>query len=200
MTRNDEQVLAIPTQRLRDVGMFHGLCRDVERYAPALLDPAHFTFLPRSQAEEDPGFKQLIPYVVVKYREQIFCYTRGQGGGEKRLRALRSIGIGGHINPIDHASAEHPYRAGMLREVAEEVILETTYHETCLGFINDDSIPVGRVHLGIVHLFELDAPTIRRREVELTQAGLAPLAELTRQVDAFETWSQFVLRELSAQA
>jgi len=197
MTRNDEQVLAIPTQRLGDAGMFHGLCRDVERYAAVLLDPAHFVFLPRSLAEDDPNFKQLIPYVVMKYRDQVFCYTRGQGAGEKRLRALRSVGIGGHINPIDHAANEHPFRIGMLREVEEEVILDTTFRETCLGFINDDSTPVGQVHLGIVHLFELEAPNIQRRESELTDAGLTPLAELTRNIDTFETWSQFVLKELS---
>jgi predicted NUDIX family phosphoesterase len=169
----------------------------VERYAPILLDPAHFVFLPRSQAEDDPNYKQLIPYVVMKYRDQLFCYTRSQSSGETRLHALRSIGIGGHINPIDHGSAEHPYRQGMLREVAEEVILDTAYHETCLGFINDDSSPVGQVHLGIVHLFELDAPNIQRREIVLTNAGLAPLAELMHEMAAFETWSQFVLRELS---
>src|SRR5215207_5494275 len=175
MTSNDEQVLTIPTQRLHDAGLFHGLCRDVERYAPVLLDPAHFTFLPRSQAEDDPSFKQLIPYVVLKYRDQIFCYTRGQAGGEKRLRALRSIGIGGHINPIDHASGEHPYRLGMLREVTEEVILDTPYRETCLGFINDDSLPVGQVHLGIVHLFELEEPKVQRREAGITQAGFGSI-------------------------
>jgi predicted NUDIX family phosphoesterase len=196
MTSNDELVLAIPTQRLHDAGVFQGLCRDVERYAPILLDPAHFTFLPRSQAEDDPSFKQLIPYAVLKYRDQIFCYTRGQGGGEKRLRALRSIGIGGHINPIDHVSGEHPYRLGMLREVAEEVAIETTYRETCLGFINDDSLPVGRVHLGIVHLFDLEEPKVKRREAGITQAGFGAIAAMRAEIDAFETWSQFVLAEL----
>src|SRR5271170_7153842 len=158
MAKSDELVLVIPTKVLHDAGLFQGLNRDVEHYLPRLLDPRHFTFLPRSRAEDDPSFKQLIPYVVMKHGGQVFHYKRGQGAGEKRLRALRSIGIGGHINPIDHATGEHPYRQGMLRELAEEVILATAYHETCLGFINDDSTPVGQVHLGIVHLFELEEP------------------------------------------
>jgi predicted NUDIX family phosphoesterase len=192
---SDEQVLVIPTRVLHAAGLFQGLSREVERYQTTLLDPAHFLFLPRSIAEDDPSHKQLIPYVVLKCGDQVFHYRRGQGGGEKRLRALRSIGIGGHINPSD---GEHPYRQGMLREVAEEVRIDAAYHESCLGFINDDSLPVGQVHLGIVHVFELEAPKAQRREVDMMQVGFAPIAELLRQKDEFETWSQFVLAELAA--
>lgn len=194
---NEEQVLVIPTSVFHAAGWFQGLNRDVEHFQPRLLDPKHFSFLPRSLAENDPSFKQLIPYVVLKYREQVFHYQRGQGTGEARLRALRSIGIGGHINPVDHTSAEHPYRQGLLREVAEEVVIGSPYRETCLGFINDDSLPVGQVHLGIVHLFELDEPKVQRREAQLTNAGFASIQELVQAKDTFETWSQFVLEELA---
>ena len=192
---NDEQVLVIPTPVFHAVGVFQGLCRDVEHYL-VLLDPRHFSFLPRSLAEHDPTFKQLIPYVVLKYRDQVFHYTRGQGGGEKRLRALRSIGIGGHINPVDHASGEHPYRQGLQREIAEEIVLDTPYRETCIGFINDDATPVGQVHLGIVHVFELERPSVTKREADLTNAGFASIKELVQAKEGFETWSQFVLDEL----
>ena len=192
---SDEQVLVIPTRVLHAAGLFQGLSREVAHYQATLLDPAHFSFLPRSQAEDDPSHKQLIPYVVLKCGDQVFHYRRGQGGGEKRLRALRSIGIGGHINPSD---GEQPYRQGMQREVAEEVRIETAYQERCLGFINDDSLPVGQVHLGIVHVFELEAPKAQRREVDLMQAGFASIAELLRAKDEFETWSQFVLAELAS--
>lgn len=197
MAKSDELVLVIPTPILHEAGLFQGLCRDVEHYLPRLLDPVHFRFLPRGQAEDDPSFKQLIPYVVLKCRDQVFHYTRGQGGGEARLRALRSVGIGGHINPIDHAADEHPYRAGMLREVAEEVVLGSLYRETCLGFINDDATPVGQVHLGIVHVFEMETPNVERREAVLTDAGFAPIGDLIAKNDEFETWSRFVLEELT---
>jgi predicted NUDIX family phosphoesterase len=196
MARTDELVLVIPTCVLHDAGLFQGLTRDVEHYLPRLLDARHFSFLPRSRAEDDPSFKQLIPYVVMKHGSHIFHYRRGQGAGEKRLRALRSVGIGGHINPIDHAAAEHPYRQGMMREVAEEVELASAYRESCLGFINDDNLPVGQVHLGIVHVFELERPHVKRREADVTEAGFAPLAELAAASAGFETWSQFVLAEL----
>lgn len=197
MSQSEELVLVIPTAVLHEAGLFQGLCRNVEHYQPRLLDPAHFAYLPRDRAEHDPAFKQLIPYVVLKYRDQVFHYTRGQGGGEKRLRALRSVGIGGHLNPIDQDAGAHPYRQGMLREVAEEINLGSAYRETCLGFINDDATPVGQVHLGIVHLFELDAPQVERREAVLTDAGFAPIEQLLRERNGFESWSQFVLEELS---
>jgi predicted NUDIX family phosphoesterase len=193
---NDEQVLVIPTRTFHEAGLFQGLSRDVERYLPRLMAPEHLRFLPRVQAEDDPSFKQIIPYVVLRWRDQVFHYTRGQGAGEKRLRALRSIGVGGHINPCDHGAGESPYLLGMRREVEEEVFLESDYRERCLGLINDDATPVGQVHLGIVHVFDLAEPRVRRRERELTRSGLAPLAELRNATGEFETWSQFVLEAL----
>jgi predicted NUDIX family phosphoesterase len=90
----------------------------------------------------------------------------------------------------------HPYRQGLLREISEEVILDTAYRETCLGFINDDATPVGQVHLGIVHIFELEAPKVARREADLIESGFAPIAQLRAEKEGFETWSQFVLDEL----
>jgi len=191
----DEQVLVIPTRVFHEAGLFQGLSPRAEHYLPWLLEPRHLSFMPRSAAEHDPGYKQLIPYVVLRWGDQLFHYQRGQGSGEKRLRALRSVGVGGHINPADHGLGD-PYRQALLRELAEEVYLETTYQERCLGLINDDSTPVGQVHLGIVHVFALAEPRVRRREQVLTRAGFAPVADLWRQKEEFETWSQFVLDAL----
>jgi predicted NUDIX family phosphoesterase len=188
-----ERVLVIPTEVLRRAGLFQGFSPRVEHYLPGLLDPAHFRYLPRSQAENDPSFKQLIPYVVLRWGDQVFHYTRGQGGGEVRLRALRSVGVGGHICAEDGVVTGDDYRLGMLREVHEEVHLDGPYTERRLGLINDDRTPVGQVHLGIVHVFDLQGPYVRRPEEVLTEDGFAPLPQLRRQVAGFETWSQFLL-------
>ncbi len=191
-----ERVLVIPTDVLRQAGLFQGLSRDVDHYLTRLLDPVHFSFRPRGEVETDPEFKQIIPYVVLRSGGLVYHYLRGKKGSEARLRALRSVGVGGHISAEDAEGSPDPYRTGLLRELREEIHLETAYRETCLGIINDDATPVGQVHLGVVHVFELDEPKARRREEALIEDGFAPLAELRSKLAEFETWSRFVLEGL----
>jgi predicted NUDIX family phosphoesterase len=185
--------MVIATEAFHRAGLFQGFCADVDCYLPRLLEPALLRFLPRSLAEDDPSYKQIVPYVVFQWRDQVFHYRRGGQTTEARLRARRSIGVGGHISESDVSAANDPYRVGMLREVAEEVFLDTAYRERCIGLINDDATPVGQVHLGIVHVFELEQPLVRRREEGLTAAGFAPLAQLREEKLGFESWSQFLL-------
>ncbi len=190
-----ERVLVVPTERFHSMGLFQGLCQEVSRYLPALLDPQHLSFRPRSEVETDPSFKQIIPYVVLRHEDRVFYYTRGKQGTEERLQALKSIGIGGHISEED-AEGDDLYRCGMLREVEEEVNLQSEYTEYCLGLINDDSTPVGAVHLGIVHVFDLEQPKVSQREESLAEIGFATLEELAEEKDTLETWSQFTLEAL----
>jgi predicted NUDIX family phosphoesterase len=193
----DEKVLVIPTDRFRSAGYFHGFRPADEVFLAAILDPAAFEFRPRSEVETDPSFKQLIPYVVLKHGGDLFHYRRGSTGTEARLRALRSVGIGGHISETDAAGGEHAYASGMVRELMEEVDIGCRFKSRPFGFINDDRTPVGSVHLGVVHLFELDRPDAWSREDALADAGFASLADLVGQAEQFETWSQFVLQELA---
>ncbi|HWG46999.1 MAG TPA: phosphoesterase [Gemmataceae bacterium] len=193
MDKSAERVLVLPTARFHALGVFQGFSPRVADYLPALLDPSHLQYRTRALAETDPSFKQLIPYVVLRCRDQVFSYTRGHAGSETRLRTLRSLGIGGHICAEDGEASADPYRTGLLREIEEEVFLETTYIERALGLINDDRTPVGQVHLGVVHLFDLAEPKVRYRDEALAESGFASLAQLRQQRDEFETWSQFLL-------
>ncbi len=59
--------------------------------------------------EDDPSFKQLIPYVLFRWTDadgtvHLFEYLRGSGQGERRLHAKRSVGVGGHISSLDAAA------------------------------------------------------------------------------------------------
>lgn len=190
--RDVEHVLVVPTRVFHGIGLFHGFSPEVDRYLPRLLDPCQLGYIPRPEAENDPGYKQLIPYVVLRWGDQLFHYRRGKAGGEVRLQALRSIGVGGHINREDGALVD-AYRQGLLREVSEEVELTGPYRERTIGLINDDRTPVGQVHLGIVHIFDVAEPRVRRRDAALTEDGFALLAELRREQQQFETWSQLLL-------
>lgn len=198
MSKSTERVLVVPTAIFHEIGVFHGFLGDpprVDKYVTRLLDPKNLRYRPRSEMETDPSFKQIIPYVVLNYAGQVLYYTRGKRATESRLQALRSIGVGGHISADDSNLYDSPYREAMFREVAEEVRLETKYSERCVGLINDDTTPVGQVHLGIVHVFDLEEPKVESREQALTRAGFAPLAELRAHRQEFETWSQFLLDE-----
>lgn len=191
-----ERVLVIPESRFRAAGFFTGFRPFDAGYLTTLLEARHLSYRPRREVESDPSFKQLIPYIVLCCRGEVFSYTRGRAGGEKRLQALRSIGIGGHINPEDGPASGDPYRAGMMRELAEEVRLDSPYRERCLGFIYDPSTPVGEVHLGVVHRLDLEEPAAWPRESAIDAAGFSSLSELRVQRDQFETWSQLTLEEL----
>ena len=197
-----ESVLVVPTRVFHRLGHFQGFCPDADRYLEELLSPEHASYRPRGEMETDPNFKQLIPYVILRHVDQtggekVFAYTRGTGQGEGRLHAKRSIGIGGHICS-DDACEINPYDEGMRRELEEEVIIETEYRDRCVGLINDDETPVGQVHLGVVHLFDVATPEVRPREADLLDAGFFPIPSLLADLTRFETWSQICLKALFA--
>ena len=192
-----EHVLVVPTLLFHEVGYFQGFWSDPEPYLKTLLDPSYISYRPRNQVEEDPSFKQLIPYCIFRHGDTIFHYKRGKVGDEGRLHSKRSIGIGGHISSTDQNVSDSPYLEGMRREIAEEVFVETKYTQRCVGMINDDETDVGKVHLGIVHLFDLEAPKVLPREKSIIETGFARPSELACDLQEFETWSQICLEHIT---
>lgn len=197
-----EQILVVPTEVFHGLGHFQGFSRDAERYLAELLRPENVSFRPRAEMEQDPNFKQLIPYCIFRHVsdagvETLFEYTRGAGQGEGRLHRKRSIGIGGHISAEDAAGGDGDvYRTGMRRELAEEVMLDTPFCERCVGLINDDETEVGRVHLGIVHVFDVGRPAVQPREKDLIDCCFRPVADLLTDGTGLETWSSICLNAL----
>lgn len=185
-----EHVLVVPTMLFHEVGHFQGHTTNTQPYLETLLDPNYVSYRPRPEVEEDPSYKQLIPYCIFRHDGKIFHYTRGSQQGEKRLHAKRSIGIGGHISAEDQQSGNCVYHEAMWREIKEEVFLETEFTQSCVALINDDETEVGKVHLGIVHIFDLEEPKVRPREESIVQVGFEKPEQLNAQRDQFETWSQ----------
>lgn len=201
-TAHEEHVLVVPRSLLDSLGSFQGIHNEPQRYLPALLDPANNYFLPRSAAEEDPSHKQIIPYAVFHCQGSVLHYVRGGGGGEKRLAHKGSIGIGGHINQSDHDHASaleaRTYHNGVTREIHEELVLpedDESPHRV-VALINDDSSPVGQVHLGVVHLVDLGHTDVSAREADITSLEFLSIEELLPRRDSLETWSQLCLDAL----
>lgn len=197
-----EEVLVVPRALLEEIGSFEGIRTEgLNAAVTRLLDPAAHFFMDRSAAEEDPGHKQLIPYCIFRCGDRILHYTRGKAGGEARLHAKISVGVGGHVNPVDMGEGRMgsaAYHAAVTREIEEELDLPEEHEHRIIALLNDESNPVGQVHLGIVHLVDLKSDAVSSREDALTDLAFTPLAELNGPLyDRLETWSQFCIRHLS---
>jgi len=199
----EEQVLVVERSVVESVGMFHGLTFDVENYLNKLFTPGVPRFMPRSEAEKDPRFKQLIPYVLISCNGKYLSYVRGKRAGETRLVSKRSMGIGGHINPIDNevplfgADYHEIYNTAVRREVEEEINVQSAFTDRVVALLNDDTNEVGQVHLGVVHHWTLESEDVTRREQMITQLDFLEIAALQKLRDTMETWSQLCLDGLA---
>ena len=192
----DENILGVRRSLREGLGMFQGLCFDVDRYLPVLLARENNFFTPRPPAETNPDLKQIIPYVILMHGDRIFHYVRGKKSGEQRLVAKGSIGIGGHMNDTDEGLFSFDaaaYQNAVQREVAEEMFVETPYTNHIVALLNDDSNEVGKVHLGVVHIFQLAEEKARKRESVITEAGFLSIEELRARRENLETWSQLCI-------
>jgi predicted NUDIX family phosphoesterase len=195
----DENVLVVRRSLFDELGSFHGLNFEPEKYLRALLSRGNNFFLPRAQAENDPTHKQIIPYALIAHGDSVLHYVRGKKAGEQRLVAKGSIGIGGHMNDMDEslfAWDEQAYRAGVEREVNEEIKIESPFEDRIVALLNDDTTEVGRVHLGIVHVFRLTEPKVQKREAMITNLSFLDRDQLLALRDNLETWSQLCVDAL----
>ena len=192
----EELVLTFSRALLDEIGTFQGLQTTVDPYIPRILETENTRYVPRSRAEQDPSFKQVIPYVLIRKGNTLLHYVRGKGSGEKRLVAKGSIGIGGHINHRDEhlfGSGLDFYAGAIERELHEELRMDGRFPTRIVALINDDSTPVGQVHFGVVHLCDLGEDNVSRGEPCITDLRFLTLEELQARRDQMENWSQMCL-------
>jgi len=191
----DEKVLVVKRELFDELGAFQGISTDVSDYISTLVNPENNFFMPRGEAEDDPNFKQLIPYAIFRQNGKFLHYVRGKAGGEARLHAKGSMGIGGHINPVDEradALGMETYLAGVEREIDEELNINGSYTQRVIGLLNDDSNDVGKVHLGVVHVVDLDNDEVSSAEDAIADLKFSSVDELKNEIRPnLETWSQF---------
>ncbi len=196
MKDKHENLLVIERDALGDAVLFQGLNYDIGRYLDVLLDPAYHRFVPRPEAEYDVGLKQLIPYFVICNATDVWCYRRGSKPGEKRLADSYSLGVGGHINDCDRDREGGIYKRAALRELNEEIVVPGDARHKIVALLNDDSNPVGRVHLGVVHVLFTGNTTIRPRSETIRESGFKTRMALRKMRAVMESWSQLVLDDL----
>jgi predicted NUDIX family phosphoesterase len=192
----EELVLCFARKLLDEIGNFHGIQTNLTAYIPRILEAQNTLFVPRSQAEEDPSLKQIIPYVLIQKGDRLLHYVRGKGSGEKRLVTKGSIGIGGHINHRDESlfsTGISFYEEAVQRELHEELRMDGHFRTRIVALMNDDTTPVGQVHFGIVHLCELAEENVSKGEACITDLRFLTLPELLERREQMETWSQLCL-------
>lgn len=187
---HDELILVLKRSALfPENSAWHGL-RSVDYASYTDLIQEHKEFHPRSLMEQDPTFKQIIPYLIFKFEDRYFVMQRQAKASEARLQNKFSLGIGGHINEVDLVDGNIFNWAR--REFDEEVSYAENYTIEPLGILNDDSNAVGQVHVGFVYLLHGDSANIAIKS-EHKSGELLTLDECIAKYDSMETWSQIVV-------
>lgn len=158
---------------------------------------------PRNILELNERYKQIIPYIILTYQKKIALYRRTKQGGENRLHNMHSIGFGGHIDAFDvayNANGEinimRTIEVSAQREIDEEIIKAEISYKEQVGYILDTSNPVGRVHIGVVEIWELVEPEITSNEEKIDVLGLFSLDELMEFDGEMEGWSSLIIEGL----
>lgn len=165
-----------------------------------IQDQIEYSFMPRSMAEVSLNYVQIIPYVTIFHQGKILTYERGTDQGEKRLHGKRSVGIGGHINPVDITDYQFNklvYNC-MMREIDEEIIISDGINlkSKFNGFIYDDSTDVGRVHFGLsyfIDILEKDV-SVTAKEKSMLDTKFLSIDELKKDILSYENWSQKIIQ------
>lgn len=182
-------------------GAWHGLVTTgLERVLRTIRAASEYR--PRHLVEDDPSMQQIIPYCVVHHpHDSTYLLTRRlRRSSERRLHHLYSLGVGGHVNPVDGASGD-PVVGGLLREWREEVVCSSIATARLVALLNDDTTPVSRVHLGLVFLVEpAEACDTTVRELEKLEGESLRLTAMRRHYLSMESWSQLVYDDLVAGA
>lgn len=198
--KSEEQVLAIPRSDIPE----HWLtdCGNVlldQAELDSHLTPVPLTWLPRPEAEQDPGHKQLIPYILILGPENTVAIYPRQGS-ETRLHGLWSAGVGGHINPEDGNCWNEAITKGSRRELGEEFPEAAKLSEApeFIGLINEEKTSVGRTHIGLVHTLQLNDHPVPSSG-ELSGLRWIPLSQFDTPswpTDRFELWSRLAIELL----
>lgn len=189
----DEMILVVKRTALFCDGDWQGLkTTDFEKYQTRII--VHQEYHPRGLMEEEPAFKQIIPYLVFRHQGRIFVMQRSGNASEQRLQNRYTIGIGGHVRQEDLINAGSVFDWAQ-REFHEEVSYTGNITIKPLGILNDDSNPVGKVHVGLVLLLEGDSADICIKS-ELKSGLLQTVSQCMSQYDCLESWSQHIIKIL----
>jgi predicted NUDIX family phosphoesterase len=193
-TTLEELVFAIPTDDLWKLLTYKeiGLIKGKGDVLNSIVQNGLFRY--RCKLEDDPSFKQIIPYAIISNKDSFYLFKRTSGQTEKRLHNKLHLGVGGHVNPGRSNELNAQYLINELkRELFEEVrLLNDCVIEDIdfIGFINDDSISVSRVHLGLLYNIRLSNKDVVINETDKMTADWIDKTDLIEYYEEMETWTK----------
>jgi len=185
MERSQKSIMVIKKEILFNDNYFEGF-RTVKGVDYQLRILENYEWMERVIAENNPSYKQPIVYMIIinPSLKQIFVYQRSFQEAvysEKRLQGKLSLGLGGHIERVDfETGCKNPILASGLRELKEEVEIKGSTNPRMLGYINNDSDNVGKVHFGILYILETNARIVKPKDPEIESGGLRTIKELEK--------------------
>jgi len=189
---SDELVLVVPRTAVPDIAGWHGVRLDgVGAFLDVVAREGRFEA--RAAMELDPGYKQVIPYLVLRDGGRYFLMRRTRAGGDVRLHDRWSIGVGGHLNPGDA-----DVFGGLRREWREELDAAFEPDFQPVALLNDDTTEVGAVHIGVIVVADAQGRPVRVRETDKLEGAFADPAEVREVADRLETWSALVFAALES--
>jgi len=199
MSKWDEQILVVNRKELfnNEENHFYGFIEKNDEKTKKIIDKFEsYEVKRRGDMEEDPNYKQLIGYVLLKdeVTGEVLVYKRLVGGGEARLHGKASVGIGGHMNEVEGKSIFEMLKINAARELNEEVGVseeEALNNLHFIGLINDDKTEVGQVHVGVVYECKVDKQRVEVKEDD-TLVIKWMTGEEAKAEENYETWSEFL--------
>lgn len=199
MSKWDEQILVVNRKELfnNEENHFHGFIKKDDDKTKKIIDTFEsYEVKRRGDMEEDPDYKQLIGYVLLKdvNTNEVLVYKRLVGGGEARLHGKASVGIGGHMNEVEGKTIFEMLKINAARELNEEVGVseeEALNNLHFIGLINDDKTEVGQVHIGVVYECKVDKNLVEVKEDD-TLVIKWMSGEEAKAEENYETWSEFL--------
>lgn len=202
MSKFDEQIIVVSRELLFDneKNAFNGFLSKNDVQGEEIFNTfKNYEVKRRGDMEEDPSYKQLISYCLLENEnDEILVYQRLSGGGEERLHGQSSVGVGGHMNNVVGVdSINEVLRVNAQRELNEEVGLseDRSQNMEYIGFINDDTNAVGKVHIGVVFKIKVKSSDVEVRETDTLKINWVSQDEIN-DLNHFESWSALILKDL----
>lgn len=202
MSKFDEQIIVVSRELLfnNEKNAFNGFLSKNDGQGEEIFNTfKNYEVKRRGDMEEDPSYKQLISYCLLENEnDEILVYQRLSGGGEERLHGQSSVGVGGHMNNVVGAdSINEVLRVNAQRELNEEVGLSEDRSQNIeyIGFINDDTNAVGKVHIGVVFKIKVKSSDVEVKETDTLKINWVSQDEIN-DLNHFESWSALILKDL----